>query len=647
MMMRNKHFSEKLFNQRGIYPFRLLSSPGVISDLILFISFFLAVWLWVHPAINFCYPGFWRYVPVEGYTAWFLTDAPLGPGKISYWLASLLAPALADPIAGTLVITVITVILCGLTGQALAGFGVRKLLALKYVPAMIVFFQFVYLLNPLPQSISIIIGLIALWLIQIAGSFGSKKRVLLFLGFAIIIIISAVEALLMFALLCILFESVVKRNYFVVCIEAAAIACLPAAITILFFPFSTIADTYARMFPIFPEYMSFIGLLPFSFRIFFPCIGIIAIIEKPLGTISNVFKRKKPGKPSATLIGAYRAILPGVLIILLTISIIRFNHEPFTLARPNAVMNYAMLSHKWDLLLDEAWKTPVRYLTNSKIHLVDRALYHKGRLLDDLFMFPQNQNALLLFPYSGSTTSLGPADRFWALFWGGWTYFELGLINTAEHCALEALSQIYYPQGLQLLAMIYAIKDMPEASRTCLKALRKDRAYRSWAANYLDAMEIDQKLSQYPEITSVRSVALKEEFILPDMSPLANLVKENPQNRMAFEYLIASYLIRRQIDSVNYYIGKLRELKYQKIPRLYEESILLSTFHTEKTPELYGYTLSNETMESFERFFAILYTKHGGRTEEAFNDLSASFGDSYFFYFVYGFSNARMMHGNK
>jgi hypothetical protein len=545
MLIRTKHFSAKLFNKEGIRLFRLLGSPSAISDLILFISLFLAVLLWVHPAINFCYPGFWRYVPVEGYTTWFLTDAPLGPGKFSYWLASLLAPALSNPIAGSLVITAIACILCGLTGQALARFGVRNLSALKYVPAMIVFFQFVYLLNPLPQSIASIIGLIALWIIQIAGSFGSRNRVLLFLGFAILIIISAVEALLMFAVLCILFESIVKRNYFVACIEATAIACLPAAITILFSPFSTIADTYARMFPIFPDYVSFIGLLPFSFRIFFPCIGIIALIDKPIGTISNVFKRKKPGKTFDTLNKAYRATLPGALIILLTIGIIRFNHEPFTLARPNAVINYAMLSHKWDLLLDEAGKIPERYLTDSKIHLVDRALYHKGRLLDDLFMFPQNQNTLLLFPYSGSTTSLGPADRFWALFWGGWTYFELGLVNTAEHCALEALSQIYYPQGLQLLAMIYAIKDMPEASRTCLTALRKDRAYRSWAANYLDAMKTDQKLSQSPEITSVRSVALKEEFILPDMSPVANLVKENHQNRMAFEYLIASYLIRR------------------------------------------------------------------------------------------------------
>ena len=627
----------------GIRRIHLRISPIVISDFILFPSFFLTVWRWVNPTINYYYPGFWRYVPVDGYTTWFLTDAPLGPGNFSYWLTSLLAPGFASPMVGAIVITAMAYILCWLTGQVLARFGVKILSGLKYVPAMIMFFQYVYLLNPLPISISVIIGLTALWLYQIAGSSSSRNRVIMFLVFAITVILVAVEAFFIFAFLCIIFESAVKRKYIVACIEAAAGACLPAAVTILFFPLYSVVDTYLLFFPILPKNLSFIGFLPFSFWIFFPCIGIIALFDKPMGNISGLLKRKKAGTAFFTKNRAYRGILLSVLIGLVTSGILRFIHDPFTLARPNAIMNYAMLSHNWDLLLDEAGKIPVRYLTDLKIHIINRALYHKGRLLEDLFMFPQNQNALLLFPFSGSTASLGPADRFWTLVWGSWTYFELGLINTAEHCALEALSQFYYPQGLQLLAMIYTIKDMPEASRTCLKALCKDRVYSKWAHDYLDVMETDQ----VPEIKNLRSISLKEEFILTGIPPLATLVKENPQNRMAFEYLIASYLIRREIDSVNKYVSGLRELNYQKIPRLVQEALLLYAFLTEKSPELHGYTLSDEVMESFERFCAIFYSKHGGRTSDAWGDLSASFGDSYFFFYTYGFSNAMVIHGKK
>ena len=646
-MIRHAPSFKILFKKGGIHQFRLPVSPSVISDCFIFISFFLAVWLWVHPAINFCYPGFWRYTPVGGYTPWFLTDAPLGPGKFSFWLTSLVAPCLAGPITGSIVITVITYILSLLTGQVLAMFGVRKLLDLKYIPAMLVFFQYGYLLNPISKSISVIIGLIALRLIHITGGSHSRNRFLLYLAFASIVIAVAVEAFLIFGLLVIFFECFVRRKYILAVVEAVVLACLPAVITVLFFPFTAMSDTYSRIFPNFPGNLSIIGFLPFLFWIFFPCIGIAAFIEKPIINKSAFLIRKVSGTALGAFSSGYWRITPSVLMVIITIGIVRFNHEPFTLARPNAVMNYAMLSHKWNLLLDEAGKIPEHYLSDSKIHLIDRALYHKGRLLEDLFMFPQNQNALLLFPYSGSAASLGPADRFWAPVWSGWTYFELGLINTAEHCGLEALSQFYYPQGLQLLAMIYAVKDMPEASHTCLKALRKDRVYHTWAETYLYAMENDQTPSRTPEINTIRSIALKEGFVLSGAPPLAMLVKENPHNKMAFEYLIASWLIGRRIDSVTNRVSGLRELKYQKIPRLYEEALLLDAFLTEKNPDLCGYTLSEDAMQSFEKFCAILYSKHGGRPNDAFDDLSASFGGSYFFYYVYGFSNAKAIHERK
>jgi hypothetical protein len=136
----------------------------------------------------------------------------------------------------------------------------------------------------------------------------------------------------------------------------------------------------------------------------------------------------------------------------------------------------------------------------------------------------------------------------------------------------------------------------------------------------------------------VRQNALREEFIVNDGPPLAALVRENPRNRMAFEYLIASFLIRRELDSLAGYTAGLRALGYDKIPRLYEEALLLNSALTGKAFDLSGYAISGGTTASFEHFCSICYSKHKGNAGAARNDLAAAFGGSYFFYYLYGFS---------
>jgi len=615
------------------------SKPVIISDCILFFSLFLYTWLVVNPTCNYYYPGFWRHVPVDGYTTWFLTDTPPYPGKSSYWLISLLSSGFANALVGAAIVTVIAFILSQLSGLLLAIFGVKNGAGLKYVPAMILLFQFFYMVNSLPFAVSVIIGLTFALLYQSACRLKPPGRFILFAVFSVAVLTSAIEAFLIFSLLCVISEGFFRRNPVLAFIQASASACLPAGVTTLLFPLCTSAETYRLILPPLPASLSFIGVLPLVFWMLFPCMAAIPLVDKPLGHILNRFKLNTVPSLRHDI---YRGILLSVMIAFVTGITLRLVRDPLTLARPNAIMNSAMLSRNWDLLLDEAGKIPKRYLTDSKVHIVNRALYYKGRLLDDLFRFPQSRNALLLFPYSGSIKSLSPADRFWTTVWGSWTYYELGLVNVAEHCALEATSQFYYPEGLRLLALIYIIKDMPDAGRTCLTALCKDRVYRPWAETCLAALHSDPAMSNLPEVRTIRSNSLKEKAILSDMPPLAALIKENPYNRMAFEYLIASLLIRREIDSLDRLVPGLRTLKYDKIPKLFEESLLVYAFLTGRNPDLCGYAIRSETMASFDEFRAILYSKHGGRTRDAYKELVIRFGDSYFFYYLYGFSKAKV-----
>jgi hypothetical protein len=588
-----------------------------ISDAVFFLSFFFSLWLWADPSINYCYPGFWRNVPLDGYTTWFLTDMPPHPGKAVYQLLSFCAPGFAGALSGALILTAIAFLLTLLCKRLLTTLGVKHGLGWKYLPAMILFLLFVYMVNSLPFVISTVIGLTFVWLYQGAESQKPGIRLALFALFSVIVIIIAVEAFLVFALLCIIFEILVRRSLPLALVQTAAGAGLPAAITALLFPLCTSAEIYRLMLPPIPPGLSVIGALPLVYWMFFPGMAAIALVDRHLH-------------------GMVRGIPSGLVAVLAAGTALLFIRDPLAQARPNAVMNSAMLSKNYSLLLDEAKKIPRRYMTGIKVHLINRALYHKGRLLDDLFTFPQSPNTLLLSPFSSSTTaSLSPGDRFWTAVWGSWTYYELGLVNVAEHCALEAASQFYYPEGMRLLAQIYLVKDMPDAGRTCLNALRKDLACRIWAESRLNALESD------PEVKTIRSFLLKKELMKTAVSPLTALVEENPSNRMAFEYLIASLLIQGQIDSLDRHIEGLRALNYQRIPKLFEEALLLHAFVTHKDPDLRGYAISAGTTASINEFFTILYSKYGGQTRDAYDELVNRFGDSFFFYFFYGFSKAK------
>ena len=618
----------------------------ISADLIVFPSLFLALRFLANSTLNYYYPGFWRSVPTEGYTSWFLSDVPIGPGKFSFWLASLLSPYFADPTLGALIITVMAYILRMLTERVMKEFGIQKLLGFVYLPVLIMFFQFYYLINPLPQAIAMMAALCALQLYSYAIN-ARFYRIAAFLALACLVLIIGGGSFLVFSALAVTYDVYVKRHIFIAALNLIIAALVPAIMTLLFYPLNSLSDTYGLFAPIFPLVPSIISILPLIWWIFFAGFPILALIEKLLVDFGDKVNKIYIRTFLLSSSKAHHGIFLGMVVCVSAILIVRLDHEPLTQARSNAVLNLGMVQGAWSAVLEESKKIPRRYLTDSKIHVIDRALFHQGRLLEDLFDFPQNQNALLLFPYSGTARTLGPSDRFWTSVWAGHTYFELGMVNTAEHCALEAISQFYYPEGLRLLSNIYAVKEMPEARLICLRALRKDCGYKAWADACFKVPNPGENSILEAEASPARSNAITERFMESGTPPLSLLVKEHPKNRIAFEYLVASFLIGRQLDSAAAYTSKLKELEYTKIPQLYEEALLLYSFLTEKTPELFGFTVSRKSMESFERFCSILYSQHGGRADEALQDLSASFANSYFFYYVYGGSKSGAGNANQ
>jgi hypothetical protein len=104
---------------------------------------------------------------------------------------------------------------------------------------------------------------------------------------------------------------------------------------------------------------------------------------------------------------------------------------------------------------------------------------------------------------------------------------------------------------------------------------------------------------------------------------------------MAFEYLMACYLVTKQEDKILENIGRLRDLGYQKIPTLYEEAILIHHGSRGQAINLAKFNISPETLQRYEMFMQIANAMQSSNRRAAFQRLIRDFGTSYFFYFAF------------
>ena len=103
---------------------------------------------------------------------------------------------------------------------------------------------------------------------------------------------------------------------------------------------------------------------------------------------------------------------------------------------------------------------------------------------------------------------------------------------------------------------------------------------------------------------------------------------------MAFEYLMAWYLLNKHLGKLVQKIELLPDLGYAELPTHYEEAALIYTFASRKPVSLSDYASNPQTRRQIEDFSRIL-TVYNGNKQAALNDLSKKFRNTYFFYYMY------------
>jgi hypothetical protein len=121
---------------------------------------------------------------------------------------------------------------------------------------------------------------------------------------------------------------------------------------------------------------------------------------------------------------------------------------------------------------------------------------------------------------------------------------------------------------------------------------------------------------------------------------LSALLEKNSQNRMAFEYLMAWYMLNKRLDKIVENIKRLNDFSYPQIPRHYEEAMLIYVYGTKKPVYLDGHQPSPDMRRQIESF-SRTFNRYGRNKRAAFRELADVYGDSYLFYHLYGLSGVK------
>jgi hypothetical protein len=278
----------------------------------------------------------------------------------------------------------------------------------------------------------------------------------------------------------------------------------------------------------------------------------------------------------------------------------------------------------WMKALDYSFSYPGR--NQLVLYYGNMAMYKTGQMGDKMFHLQQAGIKGLWLDWKRN--EITP-------FIGGELFYQLGYISEAHRWAFESMEALgENPRSLKRLVVTSIISGDTLVARHFLNSLNKTLFYRKWAVNYSRMLDNPGSRLKDKEIAEKIRLNLKTDIFADSKNNdigLAQLLADHPDNRMAFEYFMASKLLNKDIDGFVSMIPRLRDLGYQRIPAHYEEAMIVYMNHTGKNIVPSGYTISRETMEKLSGFAGAI-SKYGNNRSSAAKMLFHDYGGTYWYY---------------
>jgi len=380
--------------------------------------------------------------------------------------------------------------------------------------------------------------------------------------------------------------------------------CVPLAAYRWFFPISL---PVALNLMIFAD-LSFAGLPFYYIMLLMPLWARI-----PRGAVWQSFCRSRRGLAAQ-----------GALLVVLAVFLLRLSYDLPT--KQFADYHRLYERRQWDEILDKTMKNPLPHRIGT--FFTNYALYKKGKLLEEMFNYPQVWGTRgLILSFSEDAESLLRAMYNSDLF------FEMGHVNAAFRFAYNQINRGRTYANLERIAECNMVNGNYEIAEKYLNLLERTLFHRGFAQHYKSVIADTRAADRHFAELRARRPTVEFDIDIGDIGVLLAVLESDPRNRMALEYLTAWCLLDKDaIPLVAANIRRFEEAGYASLPTHCQEALMVWEKFSGTAFDKRGFTYAAGTGRRFDRFREQVQ-QYADRSS-AQRGLIAEFGDTYMFYYA-------------
>jgi len=365
---------------------------------------------------------------------------------------------------------------------------------------------------------------------------------------------------------------------------------------------------------------SFLSEAYYAVRIFFPVPLIITFSIIPLIILTGALLPARLRQNQINKLNITFLILATGVAIFALLTIPDYREEK--------VMAYE------DWVYDGNWAAVIRRAESDQasdpvsITAVNLALAETGQLSSRMFRFDQHEDGLFI-PYvrKGMTP-----------FMASEPFFYLGLYNFSQMFAIETIESTVDAKlpsrSVRRAAEIWFLNGRYEVAGKYFNLLKNTVFYRKWAERYLDIMNGTGRNPSDADFSDKKKIMLKHDFYYnyEQMdAAMKYLIVSDPENKMAFEYLMAYYLLRKDFDGFLQNLGLLKQMNYPDVPRVYQEAVAYVLTRLSEPPAGLREMITDTSVDDNLRAYANMYSSARLDTMK----IKREFGKTYWYYLHY------------
>jgi len=331
-------------------------------------------------------------------------------------------------------------------------------------------------------------------------------------------------------------------------------------------------------------------------------------------------KPSAPSVPSPSARGIGPWLIETAVLLMVTAGVLRWGLD--TRMKSLLSVDYFAWHRMWPEALAAAGKNPAHLYVSCG---VTQASHHTGGLTSALPLVRKPAD-LLLFDETQRAT--WKKSDLW---------FDLGHVNNALHYLIESVE--FYgerPMLLERLVVVNLALGNVRTARIYLQALTAVPFHGEWARERLARMESDPGLAGDEEVGRLRGLMPKKDSVVRVSmeDTLLVLLDANRQNRMAFEYLMTSFLLGKNLAGFATNLPRLEDFPGFELTPLWQEGIALAAKGLGQHPGLKGHPPDRAAWQHLATLLQIL-KEAGGDKDVARSKLPNDYDRSYLAYYFF------------